>query len=103
MKIYISDLHRETEIYIYGVDGEEATERFIEKYFEPNEVIRLSESRRKKYNTDAMYAISGESYEVLAQTIERIQNTIDMVAEELLERDFEPEKEYADNSKCFVI
>ncbi|UKI15533.1 MAG: hypothetical protein L6V87_07130 [Ruminococcus sp.] len=51
----------------------------------------MSEEERKKYNTDAEYAVSKESYEALAQNIERIQAALDAIADDVIKNRMRPE------------
>ena len=61
MKVFIYGFNRNAEICIYGISGEEETEKFLTKFFADKGLYLLSEEEKKKYNTDAEYAVSKES------------------------------------------
>jgi hypothetical protein len=103
MKVFIYGFNRNAEICIYGISGEEETEKFLTKFFADKGLYLLSEEEKKKYNTDAEYAVSKESYEALAQNIERIQAALDAIADDVIKTECDPNEVYQIDGKCYVV
>ena len=85
MKIYIEDLNRDGDIYLYGIDGDDHTEEYICHYFfgEMNNVMRfLSDGERIVYETTAYYAVdSVEIYDSVVHTVNMLQKIIDYISD----------------------
>lgn len=82
MRIFIIDENTEAECCIYGIDGTEQTEKFFITHFSGKGVKILTDEEKKKYNTEAYYAIKNICYEALARIIADIQETIDLIADD---------------------
>lgn len=103
MKLFIIDDNTEAELFIYGVDGNDHTEEFFVLYFSGRGAARLSDEEKGKYNTTADYAITNGSCACLAENIEKIQKSIDLIAEERNRNGSDVKKDYTIDDRCFVI
>lgn len=103
MKLYIIDENTEAELCIYGIDGNEHTEKFFVKHFSGKGVKTLSDEEKAKYNTTADYAIKNICYEALARIIADIQETIDLIADDYDRSGCDVEETYSFDSGCYVI
>lgn len=103
MKVFIYGFNREAEICIYGVSGEEATETFLVRFFSDKGLYKLTDEEKKKYNTEAEYAVSKDSYEALAQNIERIQTALDLIADDVIKSECDPNEVYKIDGNCYVV
>lgn len=88
MEAYIVDENRVVNVYLYGIDGEERTEEFFDKYLEQvNGITKiLDEYRmRMKLQRTVVYAISrGADYSLLVHTFSKLQTAIDAIADEFV-------------------
>lgn len=82
MRVFIKEYCRDVTVRIYGIDGEEHTKDFFDRYFyNVKGVSMLSEAEKSEYRSEADYAIEkGEYFECLAQHIGAIQTAIDHAA-----------------------
>lgn len=103
MNIFIIEMNREAEIHIYGIDNNDHTKDFMEKFFKGEGLQILSPEEREKYSTECEYAISKKNFEIIAQQIEYIQKAIDTIAEDVKRSQCDPHKEYTFESGCFVV
>ena len=80
MKILVTELEKDIEINIYGIDGDDHTKEFFEMYLFDNTTPLYipSEDVLKKYNSEAEFAVDEESeIRLLAEEIPDIQLAID--------------------------
>lgn len=103
MKIYIIDDNTEAEMNIYGVDGEEHTEQFFIRHFSNKGIKYLSEEEKERYKTSADYGIYNVCYEAFAEIAERLQETIDRIAEDMERSGCDPVKTYTLDDRCYVV
>lgn len=103
MKLFIIGENTEAEMSIYGVDGNDHTEEFFILYFSGMGAARLSDEEKKKYNTEADYAITNRCLDCLAENIEKIQKSIDLIAEQYAKNGGDVKEDYTLNDRCFVI
>lgn len=103
MKLYIIDENTEAELFIYGIDGNDHTEKFFITHFAGKGVKNLSDEEKKKYNTEADYAIKNICYEALARSIANIQEAIDLIADEYEKSSCNIEETYSFDSGCYVV
>ena len=103
MKVFVYGFNREAEICIYGINGEESTEIFLTNFFSDKGLYKLSDEDQEKYSTDAEYAVSKDSYEALAQNIERIQAALDAIADDVIKTECDPNEVYKIDEKCYVV
>lgn len=103
MKVFIREYCRDVTVRIYGVDGEERTREFFEKYFsEVDGVYETTEEEHTKYCSEAEFTIErAEHYNFFAQQIDNIQRGIDDVAEALMRG--EDIHSYAFDGYCYTI
>ncbi len=75
MKIFVREYCRDVTVRIYGIDGDEHTKEFFEKYFsDVKGIYETTDEKREDYNTEAVYTIvKADYYNFLAQQIESIQ------------------------------
>ena len=76
---------------------------FLQSFLLTKGYICCQRKKRKKYNTDAEYAVSKESYEALAQNIERIQAALDAIADDVIKKECDPNEVYQIDGKCYVV
>lgn len=103
MRLFIIDENTEAECCIYGIDGTEHTEKFFVTHFSGKGVKILSDEEKKKYNTEADYAIKNICYEALARIIADIQETIDLIADDYEKSGCNVEETYSFDSGCYVV
>lgn len=103
MRLFIIDENTEAELFIYGIDGGDHTEKFFVTHFSGNGVKILSDEEKKKYNTEANYAIKNICYEALSRIIEDIQTTIDLIAEDYEKSGCNVEETYSFDCGCYVV
>lgn len=103
MRIFIIDENTEAELFIYGIDGNDHTEQFFVTHFTGRGIKILTDEEKKKYNTEADYAIKNTCCEALAQIIERLQESIDIIAEEYRQSGCNIEETYTFDSGCYVV
>ncbi len=48
MKLFIIDDNTEAEIFIYGIDGSDCTERFFVSFFDGKGIKRLTEEEKNR-------------------------------------------------------
>ncbi|MCM1327942.1 MAG: hypothetical protein NC253_00740 [Ruminococcus sp.] len=103
MRLFIIDENTEAELCIYGIDGNDHTEKFFVTHFSDKGVKILSEEEKKKYNTTADYAIKNICYAALAGIIEDIQRTIDLIADDYEKSGCNVGETYSFDSGCYVV
>lgn len=101
MKIFVKDMNREAEIYLYGIDGKDHTEDFAERHFLGNGLEFLSAEEKEK--TNCKYAISRRNYEYLIERLNAIQKAIDDAAEDIEENGCSAEAKYGFGRGKYVI
>ena len=62
MRLFIIDENTEAEVCIYGIDGNENTEKFFITHFSGKGMKYLSDEEKKKFDTTADYAIKNVCY-----------------------------------------
>ncbi len=103
MKLFIIDENTEAELFIYGIDGDDHTEKFFVTHFSGKGVKILSDEEKKKYNTEADYAIKNICYEALSRIIADIQETIDLIADDYEKSGCNVEETYSFDCGCYVV
>lgn len=103
MKLFVTDFHRNAEIYIYGIDDEEHTEDFLVRFFSDKGLIKLSKAEKKDYGTAADYAMDNTNFAALVQIIEKYQAAIDRIADDIEQTGCDPYREYSFDNSCYVI
>ena len=103
MKLFIIDENTEAELFIYGIDGDDHTEKFFVMHFSGKGVKILSDEEKKKYNTEADYAIKNICYEALSRIIADIQETIDLIADDYEKSGCNVEETYSFDCGCYVV
>ncbi len=103
MKIFVREYCRDVTVRIYGIDGDEHTKEFFEKYFsDVKGIYETTDEEREDYNTEAVYTIvKADYYNFLAQQIESIQKGIDEVAEAKFRN--EAEADYTFENCCYIV
>lgn len=104
MKVFIKEYCRDVIIRIYGIDGDEHTKEFFEKYMSDIDgVYETTDEERKLYCSEAEYTITkAEYYNFFAQQIDNIQKGIDEVAEAAILWN-EKTEDYIFDDECYVI
>ena len=103
MKLFIIDDNTEAEIFIYGIDGSDCTERFFVSLFDGKGIKRLTEEEKKQYKTEADYAILNSYCECLENAITLLQETIDIIAEEYKKSGCNIKETYTFDDRCYVV
>ncbi|MBQ5318252.1 MAG: hypothetical protein J6K17_04100 [Oscillospiraceae bacterium] len=82
MKVFIKEYCRDVTIRIFGMDNEERTKEFFDKYFyDVDGVEIMTDDERSEYLSEAEYSIEkAAQFEYFAQHIGAIQTAIDLVA-----------------------
>lgn len=82
MKVFIKEYCRDVTIRIFGIDGEEHTKDFFEKYlYNVIGVDIMTDDERTEYLSEAEFFIEKAAhFEFLAQHIGAIQTAIDYAA-----------------------
>ena len=103
MKVFIKEYCRDVTVRIYGIDGEERTKDYFDKYFyNVNGVDIVNKKEREEYHSEAEYSIEkAEYFQFLAQHIEEIQNTIDIAALAII--DGRSEEEFIVDNACYLV
>lgn len=104
MKLFVQEYHRDAEVYVYGIDGDDHTEDFFDKYFSDCKEIRRTTAREKgKFGSNAPYLIRtiGE-YELLANTLTVIQSALDAVAD-AIDSGYSTADDFRFDEQCFII
>lgn len=93
MKVFIFEEQREVHIRIYGIDGEQHTKEFFDAVFVNMSCIYpTTEAEKKEYDTDAVYTFeSRAAFDKYCVYLEKLQDTLDTIAEALIEGDHEEE------------
>ena len=83
MKVFIREYCRDVNVRLYGIDGEERTKEFFQKYLSVAEgVYETTDEEKEDYFSEAVYTITNGAYfDCLAQEIDNIQKGIDDIAE----------------------
>lgn len=103
MKLFIIDDNTEAEIFIYGIDGSDCTERFFVSFFDGKGIKKLTEEEKKQYKTEADYAILNSYCECLENAIALLQETIDIIAEEYKRSGCNVKETYTFCDRCYVV
>lgn len=92
--MYIYDRNVTLEIGVYNIEGDEATEQFMNKHFSdyPSAFRKLTDEEKKEYNTTADYGIDNECFNAIVGMIGSIQPIIDEVARIKIENDWDYEE-----------
>lgn len=103
MKVFIREYCRDAEVTIYGIDGEDHTKDFFEKYFLGcRDVYRTTEEERTEYHSKAEFTVvKADHFNYFAENLGKIQNAIDIVAEALMRG--ESIDNYTFNGKCYIM
>ncbi len=103
MKLFIIDDNTEAEVFVYGIDGSDCTERFFVSFFEGNGVNKLGEAEKKQYGTEADYAVPNAYCEYLENAIALLQKSIDIIAEEYKKSGCNIKETYTLGDRCYVV
>lgn len=103
MLIYIIDDNTEAEVHIYGIDGEDRTERFFISHFADKGIKFLTDEEKEKYKTSADCGIYDVCFEKLAEIIGNFQQTIDRIAEDLEKNDSDVNETYTFDDRFYVV
>lgn len=103
MKVFIREYCRDVTVRIYGIDGEERTREFFEKYFsDVDGVYETTEKEHTEYRSEAVYTIEkADHYNFFAQQVDNIQRGIDNVAEALIQGG--DIRDYTFNGCCYTV
>lgn len=93
MKAFILEEQREVHIRIYGIDGEQRTKEFFDAVFVGMScVYPTTDEEKSEYSTDAIYTFeSRAAFNKFCTFLEKLQDTLDTIAEALIEGDHEEE------------
>ena len=93
MKVFILEEHREVHIRIYGIDGEQHTKEFFDAVFVGMScVYPTTDKETSEYGTDAIYTFESKAaFDKFCEYLEILQDTLDTIAEALIEGDHEEE------------
>lgn len=103
MKLFIVDDNNEAEVFIYGIDGNDCTERFFVNFFEGKGIKRLTDEEKKQCRTEADYAILNSYCEYLENAISLLQGTIDIIAKEYKQSNCNIKDTYTFDGRCYVV
>ncbi len=86
MKVFIKEYCRDVNIRIYGIDGEERTKEFFEKYFEETiGVYETTDEEHERFGSEAEFTIEkADDYNYFAGKISTIQQAIDDIADSII-------------------
>lgn len=103
MKVFVREYCRDVTVRIYGIDGEERTKEFFQKYFaDVTGIYETTDEEKENYNSEAVYTITkADYYNFLAQHIDNIQKGIDEIAEAEFRK--ETAQDYTFENCCYVI
>lgn len=103
MKVYIKEYRRDVTVRIYGIDGQEHTKEFFDRYlYNVEGVDFVSDKEREAYRSEAEYSISkGEYFQYLAENIEKIQQAIDTAAVAIINGKSVSDYCFADS--CYLV
>lgn len=103
MKIFIREYCRDSVVKIYGIDGEEHTKDFFEKYFLGCQgVYRTTEEEHTEYLSEAEFTIvKADDFNFFAKNLGKLQNAINIVAEGL--KRGENIQDYTFNGRCYIV
>lgn len=103
MKIFILEERREVHIRIYGIDGEQHTKEFFDAVFVNMSCIYpTTEAEKKEYDTDSIYTFeSRAAFNKFCGYLEKLQDTLDKIAEAIIEGD--DEKEYGFEYANYIV
>ncbi len=89
MKVFILEQHRDVHIRIYGIDGEQRTKEFFDAVFgKMSCVYPTTEEERTEYGTAGVYTFESKAaFDKFCEYIEVLQDTLDIIAEALIEDD----------------
>lgn len=103
MRIYVIDDNTEVELFIYGIDGNDHTEKFFVRHFSGKGVKVLSDEEKEKLNTTASYAINNICCAALEKQIGILQETIDLIADDYERNGCDVSETYTIDGRCYVI
>lgn len=103
MKVFIRECCRDAVVKIYGIDGEEHTKEFFEKFFLGcADVYRTTEEEHTEYHSEAEFTVvKAGDFDCFAKNLGKLQNTIDIVAEEL--KRGKSIQDYTFNGRCYIV
>lgn len=103
MKVFIRECCRDAVVKIYGIDGEEHTKEFFEKFFLGCAgVYRTTEEEHTEYLSEAEFTVvKAGDFEYFAKNLGKLQNAIDIVAEGL--KRGESIQDYTFNGRCYIV
>lgn len=88
MKVYVEELKKTKSLYLYGIDGNECTEKLlIALGYAENVFYKLTDEQRSNVNadiemTDVTYGISDMYYSKVVEAIKEIQEAFDKLSDE---------------------
>ena len=93
MRVFIGEEKRDVHIRIYGIGGEQHTKKFFDAVLVNMSCIYpTTEAEKKEYDTDAVYTFeSRAAFDKFCTFLEKLQDTLDTIAEALIEGDHEEE------------
>ena len=103
MKVFILEEQRKVHIRIYGVDGEQRTKEFFDVVFVGMScVYPTTDEEKSEYGTDAIYTFeSRDAFDKFCTYLEKLQDTLDKIAEAVIEGD--DEKEYGFEYANYIV
>lgn len=77
MKVYIKELNKCRDLYLYNPkDNEEITEMFFSRIFEDDTML-LSDEEKNNYHTDAKYIMTSSAYNAWCVCLDKQQVILD--------------------------
>lgn len=103
MRVLIRDMFKTVGINIYGLDGNEHTDEFFEKYLSRSERIhRTPDDERELYQSDAEWTIESiEDFNEFKRSIYGIQRAIDEIRTKLIDGD--NIENYTFSGECYLV
>ena len=103
MKIFILEEQREAHIRIYGINGEQRTKEFFDAVFVGMSCVYSTINEEKsECGTDAIYTFESKAaFNKFCVYLEKLQDTIDKIAEAIIEGD--DEKEYGFEYANYIV
>lgn len=103
MIVFVKEYCRDVIVRIYGIDGEERTHEFFEKYLmDVDGVYETTDEERAEFHSEAAFTITkADYYEFLAQHIDNIQRGIDEVSAEMFKG--RTVEDYTFEDACYAV
>lgn len=103
MRVFIREEKRDVHIRIYGIGGEQRTKEFFDAVFvDMSCVYPTTEEERAEYGTTGVYTFESKAaFDKFCVYLEKLQDTIDKIAEAIIEGD--DEKEYGFEYANYIV